>query len=129
MKLKSWTHFFQAIKRGDKTHDLRSKKDREFHIGQILTLQEYDPWTGEYTGDEVDVQVTYVTDDVTPCAFSSAVLDKGYCILSIRLFRLANRILPSKEDMERVFGEIAQAEKEATVVDGNLPYLGTRAIP
>lgn len=84
MRLKSWTHFFQAIKRGEKTHDLRSKKDREFHVGQILTLEEYDNVLGEYTGDAVDVEVTYITDDVVPCAFSSAVLDKGYCILSIR---------------------------------------------
>ncbi|QIV65869.1 DUF3850 domain-containing protein [Mesorhizobium phage Cp1R7A-A1] len=85
MKLKSWSHFFQAIKRGDKTHDLRSKADREFFVGQVLTLQEYDPFEGKYSGDEVDVVVTFITDDVTPCAFSSAVLDKGYCILSLRL--------------------------------------------
>lgn len=85
MKLKSWSHFFQAIKRGEKLHDLRSKKDRDFRIGQHLTLQEFDPFKGKYTGDEVEVEVTFITDDVTPCAFSSAVLEKGYCILSIRL--------------------------------------------
>lgn len=84
MKLKSWSHFFQAIKRGDKTHDLR-KKDRQFFVGQRLTLQEYDPFAGKYTGDEVDVIVTYITDEVTPCAFSSSVLEKGYAILSLRL--------------------------------------------
>lgn len=84
-KLKSWTHFFQAIIRGDKRHDLRSKKDREFFIGQTLTLQEYDPFLGEYTGDEADVEVTYITDDVTPCAFSSSVMEKGYCILSLKI--------------------------------------------
>lgn len=88
MKLKSWTHFFQAIKRGDKTHDLRSKKDREFYVGQRLTLQEYDQFKGEYTGDEVEVEVTFITDDVTPCAFSSAVLEKGYAILSLRLVKI-----------------------------------------
>lgn len=84
MKLKSWSPFFQAIKAGQKTHDLRSKKDREFFVGQLLTLAEYEPFTGQYTGDEIDVVVTFITDDVTPCAFSSAVLDKGYAILSIK---------------------------------------------
>lgn len=84
MKLKSWSHFFQAIKEGRKTHDLRSKKDREFFVGQIVTLCEYDPFTGRYSGEEIDVEITFITDDVTPCAFSSSVLEKGYAILSLR---------------------------------------------
>ena len=86
-KLKSWTKFFKAIKAGEKTHDLRSKKDRDYEIGERLLLQEYDPFSGTYTGDACVVEVTYITDDVTPCAFSSAVLDKGYCILSIKVVK------------------------------------------
>jgi len=31
------------------------------------------------------VEITYITSNNTPCAFSSAVLDKDYCILSLRL--------------------------------------------
>jgi len=84
-KLKSWPEFFQAIVAGKKTHDLRSLLDRELEVGQHLILQEYDPFTGEYTGDEVEVEITYMTDYRTPCAFSSAVLAKGYTILSIKL--------------------------------------------
>lgn len=81
--VKSWVHFFQAIKRGDKTHDLR-KDDRGYAVGDQLLLQEYDPFTGKYTGDELYVWVTFITDRVTPCAFSGAVLDPGYAILSIQ---------------------------------------------
>jgi hypothetical protein len=84
-ELKSWTHFFQAIKAGEKTHDLRSKKDRSFKVGENVCLREYDPFKGEYTGDSLVAKVTYITDNVTPCAFSSAVLDKDYCILSLRV--------------------------------------------
>lgn len=83
-QLKSWSAFFQAIKAGDKTHDIRSKKDRDFKVGDTVVLQEYDPFTGTYSGDAIICQITYITSDVTPCAFSSAVLDKDYCVLSLR---------------------------------------------
>lgn len=83
--VKSWTHFFQAIKRGDKLHDMRDLRDRKYKIGDYLRLYEYDPFKGEYTGDMCTVQVTYITSADTPCAFSSSALAPGYCILSLRL--------------------------------------------
>lgn len=85
MKLKSWTHFFQAIKAGEKRHDLRSKKDRDFFVGQRLLLEEYDNVHGHYTGENIQVEVTYITSNDTPCAFSSAVLDRDYAILSLKV--------------------------------------------
>jgi len=84
-RVKSWNHFFEAIKRGDKTHDLRDLKDRDYKIGDVLTLRDYDPFTGTYSGDEVNVEITYITSATTPCAFSSAALASGYAILSIKL--------------------------------------------
>ena len=83
--LKSWTQFFQAIKAGKKLHDLRSKKDRRFKVGDKLCLMEYDPFSGAYTGDSVIVEITFITSNDTPCAYSSAVLDRDYCILSLKL--------------------------------------------
>jgi hypothetical protein len=80
---KSWPHFFQAIKRGEKLHDLRPK-DRNFKVGDTILLQEYDPFEGKYTGEEWIVYITYITSMDTPCALSSSVLDKDYCILSIQ---------------------------------------------
>lgn len=82
--VKSWQHFYQAIKRGEKLHDLR-KNDREYNVGDILVLQEYDFATGRYTGESIQAEITYITDNRVPCAFSSAVLEKGYSILSLRL--------------------------------------------
>lgn len=65
-------------------HDLRYDVDRNFEVGDTITLQEYDPFKGEYSGEECVVIVTYITSTKTPCAFSSAVLDPKYCILSIK---------------------------------------------
>lgn len=83
--LKSWSPFFQAIIRGEKTHDLRDNVDRKYRVGDILVLQEYDQVAGEYTGRECMVEVTFITGRETPCAFSSAVLHRDYVILSIKL--------------------------------------------
>ena len=59
-------------------------KDRDFRIGDTILLREFDNINGGYTGDELPVEITYITSNNTPCAYSSAVLDKDYCILSIR---------------------------------------------
>ena len=82
-KVKSWSAFFQAFKRGEKKHDMRDLKDRKYSVGDTLVLQEYDPFKGEYTGDEMKMKITYITSRDTPCAFSSAALDRDYCILSL----------------------------------------------
>lgn len=82
--VKSWSHFFQAIKRGDKVHDLR-KNDRNYNVGDFLLLREYDFIAGKYTGDTLEAEITYITDNRVPCAFSSAVLHEGYCILSLKV--------------------------------------------
>jgi hypothetical protein len=81
--VKSWTQFFQAIKLGTKKHDLRDLKDRNYQVGDILCLQEYDQFAGKYTGQEFPVMITYITSNRTPCAFSSSALENGYAILSL----------------------------------------------
>lgn len=83
-ELKSWTHFFKEIVNGNKTHDLRWFKDRDFKIGDVIRLFEYDNINGVYTGESALVQVTYITSNKCPCAYSSSALENGYCILSIR---------------------------------------------
>lgn len=80
---KSWTHFFQAIKSGKKCHDVR--EDEGYQIGDTILMQEYDNINGLYTGDAINVEVTYITNRTVPCAFSSAVLAPGYCILSLKV--------------------------------------------
>lgn len=81
--VKSWAHFYDAIAAGQKTHDLR-KNDRDYRVGDKLILQRYDNINGVYTGEELPVEVTYITNNTVPCAFSSAVLPSDYAILSIQ---------------------------------------------
>lgn len=83
--MKSWSEFFQAIKEGRKLHDLRSKKDRTFRVGDTITLREFMQFEGEDTGNEIMVEITYITSNDTPCAYSSAALDRDYCILSLKV--------------------------------------------
>jgi Domain of unknown function (DUF3850) len=81
--VKSWPHLFEATLKGVKTHDLRRADDREYRVGDILRLQEFDPETQRYTGRELRVRITYITSAQFPCALSDSSLDPAYCILSI----------------------------------------------
>lgn len=83
-KVKSWCHLFTAFKRGEKTHDLRVM-DRDYKVGDVLVLQEYDKQAERYTGREAKALITYITSgEHIACAFSSSALHKDYAILSIR---------------------------------------------
>jgi hypothetical protein len=83
--VKSWAHFFDAIRAGNKLHDLR-KLDRDYKVGDILVLQRYDNINGEYTGEELEAEITYITSAKVPCAFSSSALAKDYGIFSLRTY-------------------------------------------
>jgi hypothetical protein len=83
-KLKSWPQFFKLILSGEKTHELRRSDDRNFHVGDLLLLQEFDPKTNHYTGRELKVKITYITSAKHPCALSQTALHPDFCILSIK---------------------------------------------
>lgn len=84
-RVKSWSYLFQAIKSGAKRHDLRDMRDREYKVGDILILEEFNQTTGHYTGNSIKCRITYITDRNVCCAFSSAVLDRNFGILSLEL--------------------------------------------
>ncbi|MBS3648738.1 DUF3850 domain-containing protein [Pseudaminobacter sp. 19-2017] len=81
--MKSWPAFFREMIAGKKTHDVR-KKDRDFKVGQVIRLEEYEPFGGGYSGRSADFEITYITSNDTPCAMSSVVLDRDHCILSLK---------------------------------------------
>ena len=56
---KTWPELFQKILDGEKTFDARLA-DWECKPGDILVLKEYDPETKEYTGRELEREVTFV---------------------------------------------------------------------
>jgi len=81
--VKSWPKYFEPMLKGIKKHDMRNMKDRSYSVGDTMTLQEFDPFEGKYTGRTADFRITYKTNRETPCALSSAMLDDNAVILSV----------------------------------------------
>lgn len=91
--LKCWPSYFEAVAAGEKTHELR-KEDRDFRVGQVILLEEYDIEIPHYTGRLLPVRVTYISRDVPGFG-----LVKGYCILSIQVIhRISSLVVPSTND-------------------------------
>lgn len=59
--LKTWPCFFDAIRDGRKTFEVR-KNDRCFKMGDRLLLQCWNPHTETYDGRSITVLVTYILD-------------------------------------------------------------------
>jgi hypothetical protein len=83
-EVKSWPELFEATRDGRKKHDMRRISDRDYRVGDILKLREFDPHGRHYTGRELRVRITYITSPDQPCALSEGALDLDYCILSIQ---------------------------------------------
>lgn len=72
-ELKILPKYFKDVVDGYKKFELR-KNDRDFQIGDSLLLKEFD---GDYTGDSVQVVITYIFQG------GEYGLDKDYVILGI----------------------------------------------
>jgi hypothetical protein len=75
-ELKTWPDFFNAAKDGLKTFEYR-KNDRNFQVGDLLHLREYDPGFNTYTGRSVLFEVSYIFKDFPG-------LPPDYCVMAIR---------------------------------------------
>ncbi len=73
--LKSWPTQFQAIKSGEKKFEWRIN-DRDYFAGDRLCLEEYNPTSGQKTGERMTVNVDYIM-------VGGFGLPDGYCIMSI----------------------------------------------
>jgi hypothetical protein len=58
-ELKIWPMYYLAMMHGNKTFEIR-ENDRDFKVGDQLTLREYEPKTKKYTGRVLARQVTYI---------------------------------------------------------------------
>lgn len=63
-ELKTWPEAFRGLTHGLKMHEVR-KWDRDFQVGDVLRLREWDPDTKEYTGNDFTVEITWLTDPST----------------------------------------------------------------
>lgn len=61
-ELKTWPVFYKSIIDGTKTFEVR-KNDRDFQLGDVLLLREYDPDAEQYTGAKTERVITYILGD------------------------------------------------------------------
>lgn len=59
-ELKTWPSSFSAVLAGIKTHEVR-KNDRDYKVGDILNLREYDMGKQAYTARWLIVEVSFIT--------------------------------------------------------------------
>lgn len=80
-KLKTWPIPFDAVRTGVKTHEVR-RTDRDFAVGDVLVLEEWDPSIKGYTGRQLTVAVAYIT----PPGYFGLLAD--VCVMSTILLRV-----------------------------------------
>lgn len=82
-ELKCWPEFFAPILSGEKTFELR-KNDRDYQVGDLLHLREWDPGTKQYSGSEIRKRIAYMLEHRPNAACAARDgLGTDYVILSI----------------------------------------------
>jgi len=76
-ELKTWPTFYEAVINGGKSFELR-KNDRDFQVGDVLSLREFNNNEQKYTGRQTLRFVTYKLESKDFCG-----IEKGYCIMGI----------------------------------------------
>jgi len=74
-ELKTIQPYFDQVINNEKGFELR-KMDRDYEIGDILILQEYDQYTNTYSGREANRVIGYILEGAVKFG-----LKKGYGIL------------------------------------------------
>jgi len=81
---KIWPEYFQKILDGDKKYELRLN-DFDCQIGDILVLKEWNPETKEYTGRELEKEITFVLKTKDVKFWPQEEMDKyGFQIISFK---------------------------------------------
>ena len=75
-ELKCWTSYFQRIVAGVKNFEVR-KNDRNYMIGDILYLREWDNLKQDYTGAWIEMRVTYILNG------GQFGVESGHCVMSL----------------------------------------------
>ncbi len=75
-ELKQHPEYFEEVISGRKLFEVR-KNDRDYKVGDLLALNEYNPESKEYTNRSCVVYIDYILNDPNYCK-------EGYVILSIK---------------------------------------------
>ena len=81
-QLKIWPEFFAAVLDGSKNFDVRYN-DRDYQVGDIVLLQEYDDRKGVRTGRQVCKVITYILAGVPGGIPPLAGLNRNYVVLAL----------------------------------------------
>lgn len=73
--LKILPEYFEAVLSGVKTFEIRFN-DRNYAVGDILVLREFDSYSGQYTGRKVRKTISFLLDDFR-------FLKNGYVCLAL----------------------------------------------
>jgi len=76
-ELKTWTEYFEEVFMSHKTFEVR-ENDRDFKVGDMLNLKEYDYKTSTYTGRQLTRTVTYILYG------GQFGIEEGHCVMSIQ---------------------------------------------
>jgi Domain of unknown function (DUF3850) len=76
-ELKTWPEFFKSVASGDKSFEIR-RDDRDFRVGDLLLLREWDPVTRAYSGRELHRQIKYMTGR------GDTWVKEGFVVLGLR---------------------------------------------
>ena len=66
-ELKTWPKYFAAVRSGQKRFEIR-RNDRDFKVGDILVLREFDPEDDAYTGQAEERHRARPGLETTPAA-------------------------------------------------------------
>lgn len=81
---KAWPEIFEKVLSGEKQFDLRLA-DREYRVGDILVLKEWNPKTKEYTGRTLEKEITFVLETKKlPFWPDEEVNQKGFTVMSLK---------------------------------------------
>lgn len=80
-ELKTWTEYFRAVRAGNKPFEVR-KNDRDFKVGDILALKEFDPVNEVFSGQEEKRKISCILKG------PGFGIEEGYCVLGLARERL-----------------------------------------
>jgi len=103
-RLKTWPEYFNAVVDGTKTFEVR-KNDRNYQIGDMLVLKEFDPQKQTFT-----LRITYrVICYVLPGGQFG--IETGYCVLGLREPELRSLRMVDE------FNQLRESELEKTKLE------------
>ncbi|QJD54544.1 hypothetical protein [Sphingomonas phage Kharn] len=98
-ELKCHPHFFAAIAAGKKTFEIR-RNDRDYRVGDMLNLREYDPTFGNTGRTLAGLEVVYIM-----LAEDFPAILPGFVIMGLRGVP-SMAIEDSREDKAKAIGEV-----------------------